>query len=144
MKVQVSKWTMHISDPKLNDQLKNVLERNTYKFYPMFLAFFSCFLALYIFNLIKGVPLAKYFVIRNFTWLVVMGIFWAVSKRWRGVVHVFVASTFLYIAMQNVFLSYSGWVTGDDLHSQAVNAYNNLNLALMCQLALLNSNYMMS
>ena len=46
--------------------------------------------------------------------------------------------------MQNVFLSYSGWVTGDDLHSQAVNAFNNLNLALMCQVALLNSNYMMS
>jgi hypothetical protein len=108
------------------------------------MAFFGCFLVLYISNLIKGVPLAKYFVIRNFTWLVVMGIFWAVSKRWRGVVHVFVATTFIYLNGQNLFLNYSGWLTEDDLHSQAVNAFNILNLALFCQVALVNSNYMMS
>ena len=92
-----------------------MLLNNTGKFYPMFMVFFGCFTILYSVNLIKGAPLAKYFFLRNFTWLVVIVLFYLVSKRWKEVVNIFVFSTFTYIAMQNIFLSYSGWVEGEDI-----------------------------
>ena len=93
--MKVSRWSMQISDPTINKQMKNVLEKSVVKFIPLIIMFYTLFTGLYFYHLINGKPLAKYYLIRNASGLCMSTIFYLTAKRWTWTVDLLAGLTFV-------------------------------------------------
>ena len=140
--MKINRWSMTISDKNANEQLRDVLERDVMKFIPVYLAFYLIFTPIYIYNVITGKELAQYFLLRNLFWLSSLIIIYFLSKRWRWVAIPYTILAVWFIALNNLFLSYSGWLESEeDVSYHATISIFNLNVSLISVVLILNCNY---